>query len=115
MIENGGPVLGAYIIALAVERGRIVNREKDIENLAVGRYVGIERNPNRFRMARPARAYFLVGGVRTLAAHVAGLDGLYSFQFVEDSFQTPKTAAGQGRDFATHSFMVSRSGGIVAR
>src|SRR5579884_616605 len=99
MVEDRGPVLRADIVALAVERGRIMNGEEDLEQVAIRHDLWVKRDLYRLGMAGAARAYRLVGGIRHTSPDVAGLDRRDAFQLVVHRFQTPKTSAGQRGDF----------------
>ena len=95
VVEDRRPVLGADVMALAVERRRVVDREEDLEQLAVGDDVGIERDAHRLGVAGAARADRLIGRIRVLPADVAGLDRLDALHPVIDRLQAPEAPAGQ--------------------
>jgi hypothetical protein len=61
--EDRGPILGADVIALAVELGRIVCREKDVEQVAIAQLLIVEGDADRFRVPGIAAADLLVGGL----------------------------------------------------
>src|SRR5437870_3648848 len=95
VVEDRRPVLGADVMALAVERGGVVDGEEDFEEVPVGDDAGIERDLHRLGVARAARADRLVGRIRGLPADVAGLDRLDAFHPVIDRLQTPEAPSGQ--------------------
>ncbi|KIU01644.1 hypothetical protein QU38_00570, partial [Staphylococcus aureus] len=88
-------ILGADVVALAVELGRIVRRQEDVEDLAIADLVGIEAHPDRLGMAGRAGADFLVGRVFLGPSDIAALDRLHADHVVEHGFGAPETAPGQ--------------------
>ncbi len=70
-IENSRAVLGAHICALAVEGGRVVDGEEDVQDIVEGDDRGVEGDTNHLGMARGAAAHLFVAGVWAFAASVA--------------------------------------------
>src|SRR5215210_3120390 len=69
--EDRRAILGADVIALAVELGRVVGREKDVEQVVVAQLLIVEGDSDRFGMAGVAAANLLVRGIGEVAAGVA--------------------------------------------
>src|SRR3989475_6769484 len=95
VVEDRRPVLRADVMTLAVERGRIVDREEDLKQLAEGDHLGVERDLHRLGVAGAACADRLVSRIRALPADVAGLDRLDALHPVIDRLQAPEAPAGQ--------------------
>src|SRR5438067_860430 len=100
VVEDGRAVLGAHVPALAVERGRIVNREKDVEQVVERHDGGVEGDLHDLGVARGAGADVLVRRVRHAPPGVARLNLLDTLQVLEGGFQTPEAPAGEGCHFA---------------
>lgn len=96
--EDRRAVLRARVVALVVELGRVVDHEEDLEQLAIGHGLWIERNLHHFGVAGSARADRFVGRIGRRPAHVAGLDRLDPAHLVVHRFETPETAARQRGD-----------------
>ena len=75
---------------------------EECEQILVRGLSGIKGDAHDFRVAGVPAAYFVVGGVRSLAAHVTGLDRLHALQLVVHGFQAPETTAGKSRNFVVH-------------
>src|ERR1700747_530897 len=73
-VEDDGAILLASIIALTIERGRIMNREEDVKQFAIVDSVGIESDSHDFDMTGVAVAHLAVGCLVGASAPVAGLD-----------------------------------------
>ena len=67
-IEDRRAVAGAYIVALAIARARVMNLEEELEELSIAEACGIKNDLNRFGVV----AMVAIGGVRHAAASVAG-------------------------------------------
>src|SRR5436305_12543580 len=61
--EDRRAILRADVVALAVELGRIVRREEDVEQVAVIELRGVEADADRLGVPGIATAYLLVGRV----------------------------------------------------
>ena len=95
MEKDGGSVLCARVVALAVEGGGVVNEEEDFEEIGERDEAGVEFDLDNLGMAGFAGADFLVGGLDGVAAHVAGVDGGDAADFEVDGFEAPEAAAGE--------------------
>ena len=93
--EDRRAILGADVIALAVELGRIVGGEEDVEQLVIGDRVGIEGDPDRLGMAGVAAADLPVGRVGDMAADIAALDLRDADHVLEHRLGAPEAPARQ--------------------
>ena len=100
--KDGRAILGADVIALAVELGCVVDREKDVEQLGIADIVIVECDPDRLRMAGFAAADLLVGRVDRLPAGVAAFDRFDADDVQELRLGSPEAPARQNRDFIGH-------------
>src|SRR5262249_43983120 len=91
-IENDRAVLGADIVSLPIQRGWIVEGEKDLKQLAVAELVRIEGNAHYFHMAGIAGANLAICWIIDVPTHVTGFDRLHTFKAVKDCFQTPEAS-----------------------
>ncbi len=79
MIKNGGTVLGAFIIALAVKRGRVVAGKKSLKHIRVSDLPRIKDDLAHFGMAGCSGANLFVGWIIHGAAAVPGCNGVNAF------------------------------------
>ena len=100
MIENGGAVLGADVVVLAIRCGGIVHAKEVIENGLVADFGWIENDLNRFGMPCRPGADLFVCGVGSAAAGVTHRRFDYSRDLLEDFFHPPEATAGYSGDFA---------------
>jgi len=94
--EDGGAVLGAHVAALAVQRGRVVDREEDVEQGAVGDDVVLERHLHCLRVPGGTGAHLLVSRGDGVAARVPGFHVHHAGNPGEGGLEAPEAAAGQG-------------------
>ena len=97
--EDGGAVLGAHVVALAVEGGGVVNGEEDVQDIGVGDLRGVEGDAHDFRVTSAAGTHLLVGGIDVGTAGVTGDDIGDAGDLVEDGFEAPEASAGEDGDF----------------
>jgi hypothetical protein len=97
VIKDSRAVLCANVCALAVWRGRVVDGEEDIEQVAKRDDGWIEFDLHSLGMTRVPAADCAVGGVVDMAACVARFHGMHAFDFIENGFQAPETSPGQRR------------------
>src|SRR5213594_1957850 len=100
MIEHRGPVLRPGIGTLPVQRGRIVNREEDVQQIPEPYLLGIERDLDNLDVTRGTRADGFVAWVLHVPAGVPGLGLIHAAELLEDRLETPEAAAREGGDFA---------------
>lgn len=91
MREHDGTVLGADVVALPVQLGRIVRREEDLEDLAITDARGIERHVHHFRVPGIAVAHVAITGIARVAARIARLDGRHAVDVEKHGLRAPKT------------------------
>ena len=94
-VENSRAVLGAHICALAVERGRVVDGEEDVQNISKRDGGGVEGDSDHLGMPCGAAANLFIGGVRTFAAGIARDNVCDAPDLVIDRFEAPETSAGK--------------------
>lgn len=99
VIKNHRAVLRAHIVALAIERGRVVNSEKDIRQRAKRDDLRVESDLHDLRMATGAAAHFPIRRIQCMAAHIAAFHAQYAFYILKNGLYTPKTAASEGGSF----------------
>src|SRR5256885_10678042 len=99
MIEDRRTILRPGVIALAIERGRIVDHEEHLQDLLERHLPGVEGELRYLGMAGFPRADLLVTGVRRRAAHITRLDRIHALEVVEYGLQAPETASGKSGDF----------------
>src|SRR3546814_18157337 len=63
MREDGGAILGADVVPLAIELGGVVSGEEDGEDVVIGDDIGIEGQQHGFGVAGVAAANLLVAGI----------------------------------------------------
>ena len=98
LAENDRPILGSHVVALAIRRGRVVDREEHGEEIAEREHGGIEGHPHDFRVSGAPGAHFVVGRALVRAARVARLDRDHAVEAVEDGFEAPEAAAAEDCD-----------------
>ena len=67
-VEDGRPITGAYVVALPVARGGIMDLEEEFDQRAIARDRRVESELDRLRVG----PVIVVGGVRNVAAGIAG-------------------------------------------
>src|ERR1051325_7484697 len=108
VIEDSGAILRADVAALTIERGRIVNREKDAEQLAVRNLRGVVGHLHRLGVAGRSGADGLVARIRDVPTRVPRRDLRDTAQLLERRFEAPKAAAGECGEFHDASFNPAR-------
>ena len=91
--EDGGAVLGADIVALAVEGGGIVDGEEDVQQVGVGDAGRVKGDPHNLGMTGATGADLLVAGVGGGAAGITRDDIRDADHLVENRFKAPEAAA----------------------
>ena len=94
----------AEVIALGVERRRVMNDKKHVEQVGITQHRRIESDPYDLGMTGVAAAYVLVSRIGEMAAAVAGFDGIDAGQSVKHRLEAPETAAAQRRHFTCRRF-----------
>src|SRR5690606_20474957 len=98
-VVDRGTVLRADIVTLAVQGRGIVHGEEDREDVLEPDAIAVEGHLDHFGMAGLAAADGLVGGIRDLAAGIAGLDPCHPFDLQVDRLCAPEAATPQGDHF----------------
>lgn len=101
VVEDGGAVLGADVIALAIEGGGIVEVPEPGEEFLVGDFFRVEDDADDFGVTGGAFADIVVGWVFDLAAHESGYDGVDAVELAEGGFDAPVAAGTEGGDFGS--------------
>ena len=104
VVVDAAAVLRTHVIALAVERGRVVGVEEDFQDFCQADFVGVERQANHLGMAGVALADLLVGGVDGVAVGIAAFHVGNAAHAVEHGFGAPEAAAAQGDRLSRTSF-----------
>ena len=86
-------VLSAYVVALAVELGWVVNGEEHFEEGVKRDNGGVEDDLNDFSMARGPRADWLVARVWIKSTGVGGKSGFNTMYSFEGAFRAPKASS----------------------
>lgn len=94
-IENHRPVLRSHVIALAIERGRIMDREKNVQNFTVAYPAGIKGDTDNFNVPGIAVAHLAIGGIINMTSHITRLNRRDALHAVEHRLQAPETSAAQ--------------------
>ena len=94
--EDDGPILGPYVVPLAVERRWVVDGEEDGEQVVVGEYRRVESDLDNLCVARVPFTDLLVARIEDLASAVTGDDAGDAAQIRKDGFRAPKASATQG-------------------
>src|SRR5258708_13695972 len=90
VIEDRAAILGAYIIPLPVQGGRIMRFPEYFQQFIIGDNGRVISDLQGFRMAGCATANFFVGRMGHMSACITG-DGFYdSFSLLDNGFRTPE-------------------------
>jgi hypothetical protein len=90
--ENGGAVLGAGVVPLAIQGGGVVEIPKPGEDFLVGDFFRIEDDLDDFCMAGISVADLGVGRIFHRATHVAGSRGVNPVELAVGGLDAPKAA-----------------------
>ena len=95
-VKDRRSVLGALVVALLVERRRVVGLPVDFQQLGKRDDLGIKLDLNDLSMARRPRADFLIGRILGLATGVTRDDLFNPFDPLKYSFGAPEASAAKG-------------------
>src|SRR5579872_4602761 len=95
IVKDRRTILRTNVVALAVQRCRIVDREEDLKQFGVSDCCWVECNSHNLGVAGGAGADGLVRWVCHRTAGVAGLHLENAFQLFENSFDAPETSAAE--------------------
>src|SRR5262249_52846031 len=90
--EDGGTVLRADVVPLAIESCGVMNGEEDFEDFAIRGDVGIEDDADGFGVFGSAGADLLVGGIRKAPPDISGLDAFDALHLLVNTFEAPEAA-----------------------
>jgi hypothetical protein len=99
MIEDRRAVLGTNIVALAVERCRVMNGKKYFEQLFIGDLLRVKCHLNYLGVTGGSTTHQPVRGIGEASAGIARDRFDHAFELGVNRFQAPETAACQGGDF----------------
>ena len=97
VIKNYGPILVANIRPLAIQRGRIVIRPEDVEQLIVTDDRWIELYLHHFGVPGIVAAYIFVGRILLRAARVPDRCIRHTARRAEGGFHSPETTRTKSR------------------
>jgi len=92
----------ANVIALAVQRGWIVQGEENVQQIAEADDCGIEGDLGDFDVAALAGADLLIGRVSSAPAHVSGADGFDALKLFDGGLDAPEASAAEDCGFGWH-------------
>ena len=94
--KDRGAVLGPDVVALAVERGRVVQLEEPVlEQVLVAQHRRVERHPDRLGVTRLAVVGVVVGRVLQPAAGIAHVGVDHAGHRPQDLLDPPETTSRQ--------------------
>lgn len=99
MIENGGPVLTSHVRPLAIERGRIMDLPKNLEQAFVGNDSRVEVYLHGFCVAGGSGTYVLVRRINKRSPRVSANCLGYALYLAEEVFYAPETSCCESCDF----------------
>src|SRR5215470_11400818 len=90
-VEDGRPVAGPHVVALPVERGRVVDLEEELEQVPIGDLLRVEDDLDGLGVG----AMVAVGGVRHVAARVTDPRRDHARTLADEVLYPPEAAASQ--------------------
>ena len=96
--EDDRTILRSHIMALPIQRRRVMGPEKNLEQVRVGDRVRVELDAHTFRMSSLACADLLVGRLRCRPSAIAAYHRLNATQLIEDRLRAPETTTAQDGD-----------------
>ena len=108
---NTAAVLGAHVIALAIERGRVMHREEHLEQLRQAHLFIVITKLHHLNVPGVAIADLLVTGLVHMAIAIRRLDIGHAFDTHKHCFGAPKAATAQSDGALAHAapWMCSRT------
>src|SRR5262249_4689726 len=94
--EDDRAVLGPDVSALAIQRRRVVEREEQLDEIAIRDHVRVERHLNHFGVAGPSGAHGFVRGIRRRATRVPRLHLRHAFEPLEHGLDAPEATSTEG-------------------
>ena len=108
-------ILGADIIALAIELGWIVRCKENREQVAVADDLRIETDPDRLGMAGAPATHLAIGRIGGRAASVAALDPAHARDIEEHRLGAPETSARQDGHLLGHDLLLVEAREMATR
>ena len=102
IVVDAAAVLRAHIVALAVQGGRVVGMEEDLQDFLQADFVSIERQAHDLGMACVALADLLVSGIDGVAIGVATFHVGNAAHTVKHRLGAPEAAAAQSDGLQVH-------------
>src|SRR4029453_8612846 len=97
-VEDGRPVARSDVVALPVQRGRVVDLEEELEQVPVGDLARVEDDLDRFGVA----AVVPVGRVGHVTPGVADPGRDHAGELADEILHPPNTAAGEDGPLGRH-------------
>src|SRR5271154_3895916 len=94
-VENGRAITGSDVVSLAVRSRRIMNLEKEFQQLSITQLLRIENDFDRFSMA----SVVAVRGIRNAASRVTDPRGNHSRTAAQQILHAPEAAPGENCPF----------------
>src|ERR1700730_5546670 len=104
MVEDDRTILRADVRTLAVQRGGIVVRPENIEELLVAHERWIELDLHHFGMASLVRAHVFVSRILCCTAGVSDRRVRHAARGTKGCFHAPETTRAECRFFCRHGF-----------
>src|SRR5207302_3444223 len=108
MIKNHRAILRAYIGTLSIQRGRIVVRPKNIEQLLVADSGSIEFHLNNLGVAGLVAANIFVARILFVPACIPYGGRAHAIKLAESLFHAPKTPRPERRFLRRHKGTMER-------
>ena len=102
---NATSVLGAAVIALAIQSGGVVDDKENFQQHPGTDDLGVIDQPHHLVVARHARADLLIRWVAALAIAIARFNVQDTFNLDKDSFGAPEAAAPKNQSFSVRWYL----------
>src|SRR5690606_41955635 len=91
--ENRGAILRADVVTLTIERGRVMDHEKDFQQITITDTLWIEFNAHRLSVTGTAFTHRTVFGVIDFTTAISRRNDKHALDIPVDRVQAPKTSA----------------------
>ena len=102
---NATSVLGAAVIALAIQGGGVVDDKENFQQHPGADDLGVIDQPHHLVVARHARADLLIRWVAAFAIAIARFNVQDTFDLDKDSFGAPEAAAPKNQSFSVRWYL----------
>ena len=102
---NATSVLGAAVIALAIQGGGVVDDKENFQQHPGADDLGVIDQPHHLVVARHARADLLIRWVAALAIAIARFNVQDTFDLDKDSFGAPEASAPKNQSFSVRWYL----------